>query len=117
MSVQSYRKYLELRISLSEISTKYDLNIDEEVLIDYVAHLAKPLNNSIVTFKMLTSARELGHPSTIHTRLHTLIERNFLEVKTDPNDGRSKFITLGKLGLLRASEVSRLIVKFNRQDG
>ena len=105
--MQNYQKYLFLRFELNQICLKYDLDHSEELMIDYVALLLD--QNQTPTIKTVLSAKELGSQATIHARLHSLVERKFLHLDVSSDDARIKYLSLGKLGMARAKDISRLI--------
>ncbi len=105
--MENYQKYLHLRFQLIRIGSKYDLGHAEEALIDYVAFLNE--RNQTPTIKTILMAKELGSQATLHARLHSLVDRQFLNLDVSSDDGRIKYISLGKKGVARAKEIGRLL--------
>jgi hypothetical protein len=104
--MNAYINYLDRHFKLKSINLKYELEIRQAQLLDYIAHCN--VKDVPVNVTSLLAVKELGSPATIHNRLSQLVNGGFIASSPLPNS-RAKFLRLDKKGKLRAQEINRLM--------
>lgn len=91
-----YARFLNLSKALQENSYP-DLDVDLCALLESV-FLHTSQTQSFYTVSDLIARSDLSSPATLHSRLKKLIAMQYLELVSDRQDGRIKYVTLSSRG-------------------
>ena len=94
-----FKSYLSLVVDIGRINTKFNLQINEIVLLDAIDVYFE--GQSLLTVGETISWESIASPATLHCTLKKLLKKNMLVLNTCSEDGRKKYIHVGPEGKTR----------------
>jgi len=104
-----FKSYLSLVVDINRINTKFNLHLNEIVLLDAIDVYFE--ENSLLSVGETISWESIASPATLHCTLKKLLKKNMLVLKTCSEDGRKKYIEVGPEGKARQKLIHQAMSK------
>ena len=104
-----FKSYLSLVVDIGRINTKFNLQINEIVLLDAIDVYFE--GQSLLTVGETISWESIASPATLHCTLKKLLKKNMLVLNPCSEDGRKKYIHVGPEGKTRQKLIQQAMSK------
>lgn len=101
-------EYLNFINARDQINQKYDVDLKSCILLRVI--LQAYVNEIPITVSDVITQKHLASPVTLHTGIKELIQKKLVATKSDPKDGRVKYLMPTARSLKLYRELSDLVV-------
>lgn len=101
-------EYLDFINARDRINQKYDVDLKSCILLRAV--LQAYSTDQLVTVSDVITLKHIASPVTLHTGIKELINKKLITTKSDPKDGRIKYLVPTARALKLYRELSDLVI-------
>jgi DNA-binding MarR family transcriptional regulator len=107
-SMPTHFEYLDFINARDQINHRYDIDIKSCVLLRVIVQAFA--NDQQITVTDVIALRHLASPVTLHQGIKHLLSKKLIATKSDPKDGRIKYLVPASKALKLYRELSALVV-------
>ena len=108
---QSYQDFLRAVRQDSKLASIQELDVMSKCLLEEIA--IGTVNGGHLTITDVINLKHLGAPSTLHRRLQTLLQTNWIQIYFMNQNRRTKYLELSESGMVYFHRMTELMAISN----
>jgi DNA-binding MarR family transcriptional regulator len=102
-------EYLDFINGRDQINQRYDIDLKSCILLRAIVQAYA--NNELITVSEVIALKHIASPVTLHSGVKSLISKKMITPKSDPKDGRIKYLVPAPKALKLYRELSDLVIR------